>query len=70
MGVTCVYMDLSESIEAFGFFLIKKSTYIKFKSGNLGPIAQLAKAPRLQRGDRGFESLWVHNIWKNLVLRK
>ena len=25
-----------------------------------GPIAQLARAPRLHRGCRGFESLWAH----------
>lgn len=23
-------------------------------------MAQLVKAPRLQRGNRGFKSLWVH----------
>ena len=36
----------------FGFFLAKKN--------EAGPIAELVKAPRLQRGDRESESPWVH----------
>lgn len=34
---------------------------IRYSLTGLGPIAQLARAPRLHRGCRGFESLWAHN---------
>ena len=33
---------------------------IRYSLTGLGPIAQLARAPRLHRGCRGFESLWAH----------
>ena len=33
--------------------------YIMFV--NFGPLAQLARAPALQAGGQGFESLTVHN---------
>lgn len=37
------------------------SVEIGYSLTGLGPIAQLARAPRLHRGCRGFESLWAHN---------
>ena len=37
--------------------IIGRNIYI---SRNFGPLAQLAKAPALQAGDRGFESRRVH----------
>lgn len=32
---------------------------------NFGPLAQLARAPALQAGGQGFESLKVHNCKTN-----
>lgn len=36
--------------------------------GNFGPVAQLASAPRLQRGGQGFEPLRVHRMFYTYIL--
>ena len=55
--ITCSYVEMTS--DYYSKEVLTKRAH--HKSNLFGPLAQLARAPALQAGGRGFESHRVHN---------
>lgn len=60
-GFESLYLHQSETLIAYRYLTLVKTSTFYIDQSIYGRLAQLARAPRLHRGGRGFEPLSAHH---------